>query len=59
MTPPALSREVAALVRAIRRAHEGEQYGGVVEFHVRDVFAFARRLAELGVYVDESRSEAA
>ena len=50
-------RETAALVRAIRRAYDGQQWGGVVMFTIRDVHEFAHRLVELGVSVDESRTE--
>jgi hypothetical protein len=41
---------VAALVRAIRRAHHSPSgYGGVERFTVTDIHEFARRLVEQGV----------
>ena len=48
--------EVAALVRAIRRAHDGEQYGGVVMFTVRDIHEFAQRLVREGVTVQQEKA---
>ena len=42
--------QVAALVRAIRRAHQSPSgYGGVEAFHVSNVHDFARRLVAEGV----------
>lgn len=49
---------VAALVRAIRRAHQSPSgYGGLVSFHVADIHAFARRLVEQGVRATEPEAE--
>lgn len=46
--------QVAALVRAIRRAHQSPSgYGGVEAFHVSNVHEFARRLVAEGVRVSE------
>jgi hypothetical protein len=42
--------QVAALVRAIRRAYQAPSgYGGVEAFHVGNVHEFARRLVAEGV----------
>jgi hypothetical protein len=49
--------DVAALVRAIRKAHVGEQYGaGVTQFVVLDVFEFAQRLIAAGVTVQQEKA---
>ena len=46
--------QVAALVRAIRRAHQSPSgYGGVEAFHVSNVHEFARRLVAEGVRASE------
>jgi hypothetical protein len=46
--------QTAALVRAIRRAHESPSgYGGVEAFHVSNVHDFARKLVEQGVRASE------
>jgi hypothetical protein len=46
--------QVAALVRAIRRAHQSPSgYGGVEAFHVSNVHEFARRLVAQGVRASE------
>jgi hypothetical protein len=48
--------QVAALVRAIRRAHQSPSgYGGVEAFHVSNVHDFARRLVAEGVRTEEPR----
>lgn len=45
---------VAALVRAIRRAHQSPSgYGGVERFSVSDIHEFARRLVAEGVRASE------
>jgi hypothetical protein len=45
-----LRDQVAALVRAIRRAYKSPSgYGGVEAFHVSNVHEFARRLVAEGV----------
>jgi hypothetical protein len=49
--------DVAALVRAIRKAHEGEQYGaGVTHFTVLNIFAFAEKLVREGVTVQQKEA---
>jgi S-adenosylmethionine hydrolase len=50
------NEDVAALVRAIRQAHPGEQYGGIVQFEVRDIFAFAAALIREGVTVQQKEA---
>jgi hypothetical protein len=46
--------QVAALVRAIRRAHLlPSEYGGVEAFHVSNVHEFARRQVAEGVHAIE------
>jgi hypothetical protein len=50
----AARERVAALVRAIRRAHQSPSgYGGVEAFHVANVHEFARRLVAEGVRASE------
>jgi hypothetical protein len=49
---------IAALVRAIRRAHQSPSgYGGLVSFHVADIHEFTRRLVEQGVRAAEPEAD--